>query len=421
MAQCGTAKAQMAKKATPPAPAPVSELLLQFMDINSDGQLDAIEYKAAETKYATIRKAKMAKRKAAMMAMIDTNKDGKVSPEEKKAAMAKMRGKASKPCPMQPRKAAKPTPKPQHPVLAQFDFDKSGKLDDAEKAALEAFMKVAMQKRMEKRFDTNKDGKLDAKERATMDAKLAEMKKMKAEHQKKVAAHKAAMLAKYDTNKDGKIDREEAMSARMTEPNGSPRTPLDQLDTNKDGKLDKQEFAAALAKASAPRKRGAARGQSRRGHHGEMRGRGKGPQSFVIISGPQPVKADRRARGPQPPKAGKPGRRQGKPAGCPKCGKAPKAGKQCGMPQPRQAAIRRQPDGRQMQVRVIHVKPNKSIVVKPAKLVPASRMPKPAPAPKPAVKAIKLVPATQCTAPAPKPAPAPAPAPKPAPAPAPQA
>ena len=94
------------------------------------------------------------------------------------------------------------------------------------------------------KFDADGDGVLNETERtAAKDARKAEMK-----------AHKEAMLAKYDTDKDGEFSKEER-KAMM----------IDRFDTDKDGKLSATEKEAAK-KAS----------MMRRGPHGEGKGKGKG-------------------------------------------------------------------------------------------------------------------------------------------------
>ena len=80
------------------------------------------------------------------------------------------------------------------------------------------------------KYDTNGDGKLDDNERAVM----------KADFQAKRAARHAEMLAKYDTNKDGKL--EPAERAVMKTDFATKR--FAKLDTNGDGVISKDEFIA---------------------------------------------------------------------------------------------------------------------------------------------------------------------------------
>ena len=80
--------------------------------------------------------------------------------------------------------------------MAEFDANKDGKLDEAEKAQLKTAFAA---KRAEKlaRFDANKDGKLDDAERQAM-------------HDER-AAKRFAML---DLNKDGAITLDEMKAAK---------------------------------------------------------------------------------------------------------------------------------------------------------------------------------------------------------------
>jgi EF hand len=76
-------------------------------------------------------------------------------------------------------------------ILAKFDTNHDGKLDDNEKAAMrEAFKEKRQERRAElvARFDTNKDGKLEPEERQAMRATLT-----------------SERFAKLDTNHDGVI------------------------------------------------------------------------------------------------------------------------------------------------------------------------------------------------------------------------
>lgn len=88
---------------------PSAEIIAKF-DTDGDGKLNEEERKAA----GDARKAEGEKRRAEMLEKFDTDKDGKLSPEERKAAM-----------------------------LSRFDADGDGELNEAEKAE----MKKAMQER----------------------------------------------------------------------------------------------------------------------------------------------------------------------------------------------------------------------------------------------------------------------------------
>lgn len=88
-------------------------------------------------------------------------------------------------------------------MLEKFDADKDGKLSPDERKAMRAAMeekREAFRAKMLEKFDTDKDGKLSDEEKATMH------EAMKARHEE--------MLAKYDANKDGKLDKGEIQAAR---------------------------------------------------------------------------------------------------------------------------------------------------------------------------------------------------------------
>jgi Ca2+-binding EF-hand superfamily protein len=100
-----------------------------------------------------------------------------------------------------------PKEKKIHPgLLKKYDANQDGKLDETEKAAMDADMakrKAAEEASRLKKFDTNKDGKIDETEAA---AEKAAKEEMKAKHK---AEMEAKLLEKYDTNKDGKLDEAE--------------------------------------------------------------------------------------------------------------------------------------------------------------------------------------------------------------------
>jgi Ca2+-binding EF-hand superfamily protein len=88
-------------------------------------------------------------------------------------------------------------------VVAKFDTDKDGKLSDDERKAMRTEMKAQQEKRhaaMLEKYDADKDGKLSADEKATM--------------KKEMEAKRAAILEKYDADKDGKLSPAEIKTAR---------------------------------------------------------------------------------------------------------------------------------------------------------------------------------------------------------------
>ena len=108
--------------------------------------------------------------------------------------------------------APAPDPAPQPPpachkphfkhILAKFDANKDGQLDEQEKAAMKTAFearKAEFEKKMLEKFDANKDGQLDDQEKAAMKAAF---EARKAEFEKK-------MLEKFDANKDGQLDDQE--------------------------------------------------------------------------------------------------------------------------------------------------------------------------------------------------------------------
>ena len=107
--------------------------------------------------------------------------------------------------------AAQDTPaKPERPqreippaLLEKFDTDKDGKLSDDERQAMRKEMQAMQEKRhaaMLEKYDADKDGKLSDDEKAVM--------------KKDMDAKRAAILEKYDADKDGKLSREEIKAAR---------------------------------------------------------------------------------------------------------------------------------------------------------------------------------------------------------------
>ena len=96
------------------------------------------------------------------------------------------------------------------------------------------------------RFDANKNGTLEDAEKNAMH------EQMKAEHEKR----RAETLQKFDANRDGKLDDAERTRAREER----TRERFTELDTNKDGALSLSEFQAGK--------------QEKQGHHGR-RGHGR--------------------------------------------------------------------------------------------------------------------------------------------------
>ncbi|MEP2776232.1 MAG: EF-hand domain-containing protein [Luteolibacter sp.] len=81
-------------------------------------------------------------------------------------------------------------------IIAKFDKDGDGKLNEEEREALKAHHEQ-MKAKILAEFDADKDGKLSEDERAAM---------------------KAAVIAKYDADGDGKLSEEERKAAREEYP-----------------------------------------------------------------------------------------------------------------------------------------------------------------------------------------------------------
>ena len=88
------------------------------------------------------------------------------------------------------------SPEAMKEMIAKFDKDGDGKLNDAERAA-------AREAGMLKRFDKDGDGKLNAEEQKAADAAKKEMD-----------ARHAEMTKKFDKDGDGKLSDEEKKAAR---------------------------------------------------------------------------------------------------------------------------------------------------------------------------------------------------------------
>lgn len=103
-------------------------------------------------------------------------------------------------------KGPRPPHKPRPEVIAKFDKDGDGKLNDDEKAEA----KAARKKEMLEKFDADKNGKLNNDEKAAM---REEMKKK--------------ILEKFDKDGDGELNKEERAEMRKTMPNhpGGPKRP----------------------------------------------------------------------------------------------------------------------------------------------------------------------------------------------------
>lgn len=196
-------------------------------------------------------------------------------------------------------------------VLAKYDKDGDGQLNDDEKAALQADAKALMEQRKAAfiaKYDKDGDGKLSNEEKDAMKAEFqakreqrrAEWAQKNPEKAAKREQKKADFIAKHDKDGDGKLSREEkdAMKAGFQAkreqrgpqcPKG-PRGPkgphqegmfarmmvghalmIEKYDADKDGKLSREELGDLAPK-------GERCGKDRRGPKGHHGHHGHGPQ-----------------------------------------------------------------------------------------------------------------------------------------------
>ena len=112
-------------------------------------------------------------------------------------------------------------PRPPHKlppeVIAKFDKDGDGKLNDDEKAEA----KAARKKEMLEKFDADKDGKLNDDEKAAMREEV-----------------KKKMLEKFDKDGDGELNEDEKAEMLKTMPHhpGGPKRPKGKGDGPRPGK-----------------------------------------------------------------------------------------------------------------------------------------------------------------------------------------
>lgn len=119
-------------------------------------------------------------------------------------------------------------PRPPHKlppeVIAKFDKDGDGKLNDDEKAEAKAARgerEATRKKEMLEKFDADKDGKLNDDEKAAMREEV-----------------KKKMLEKFDKDGDGELNEDERAEMRKTMPPhpGGPKRPKGKGDGPRPGK-----------------------------------------------------------------------------------------------------------------------------------------------------------------------------------------
>ncbi len=175
--------------------------------------------------------------RAKMLEKFDTNKDGELSEEEKKAFREKMgkKGENGK------RKCHEGCEEMKKKLLEKYDADGDGKLSDEEKKTARAAWdekRKGMEEKMSKmrkdfieKHDTDGDGELSDDEKAAM------KEKYKAAHEE----FKAEMLEKYDADGDGELSEDERKEARAAE----KQEILEMFDEDGSGELEGEERGKA--------------------------------------------------------------------------------------------------------------------------------------------------------------------------------
>lgn len=192
---------------------------------------------------------------AEILARFDTNHDGKLDEDEVAAAHEAMLKEQVD------RQATRAAAAPGGPaayrqrLIEMFDKNHDGRLDEEEMAAARQYLAGRgltpdgeVQPELLKRFDKNGDGKLDDEERAAME-KFIQERRAQAGGGRGNPAMREFLLRQFDANHDGKIDDsemaqlEKVMRPRMeTNPQQLAR-----YDKNGDGKIDDAEWAEARA------------------------------------------------------------------------------------------------------------------------------------------------------------------------------
>jgi Ca2+-binding EF-hand superfamily protein len=120
-------------------------------------------------------------------------------------------------------------------LLQAYDVDGSGTLDATEIAALRADIQARCEERLSKlveQFDTNGDGALDDAEWEAARASLRE----------RISEHRHGRIAEFDTNADGHLDADERAALRETVLERRAEV-VAEFDADGDGQLSEEERA----------------------------------------------------------------------------------------------------------------------------------------------------------------------------------
>ena len=161
---------------------------LAAFDINQDGILDEQERRAIETAYAR----KMKERTQAMLAKHDTNKDGELDFREKAVAWAKYQKSRRSRCHRSNR--------------SQGSNDKVAKNQDDRKNHSRSKRHEQWRERILAKYDADKNGKLDDAERKTLQVTWKDRRKQ----------YWTAFVQRYDIDGNGKLDEHERMAIHLT-------------------------------------------------------------------------------------------------------------------------------------------------------------------------------------------------------------
>ncbi len=181
-------------------------------DLNRNGTLDWPEAEKCRTAL-----------RQKLLGLCDKDKDDRLTGAERDAARAYLA------------RHSRTRPRPVHSAnIARWDTNHDGKLDENERKAMqESYRKKAEEGRRQaelRRWDKNKDGKLDAAERAGMEAE--KKRKQQAEQE---------MLKRWDRDGDGQLARWERYVMYKVSHPSRQRKLLRRWDKNKNGRLDEEE------------------------------------------------------------------------------------------------------------------------------------------------------------------------------------